>query len=209
MPTPRQASAAKASLRATLESHELFLGLIFGIRRGSGYVVHLLHLTARSSCHELRGVISECSREFEAVSVACLPAFSGVTDGGAFDGSTIFSVTCSHADPFHCVSVCSRPTLSSVAVMRDAFASSSLLGAVIMFKAVSSTGTATTSSIHFQRLPVKLNDGPIGYTAGGLVVMYAGLCDHGVPPVMSPVMQATRFRAVHVWANVFLEPLLS
>ena len=46
--------------------------------------------------------------------------------------------------------------------------------------------------------------------------MYPGLCDHGVPRVRSPVMQATRFQIVHAWVvapldvdlRIFLETLI-
>ena len=36
----------------------------------------------------------------------------------------------------------------------------------------------------------------LGDTAGGPVVVYLEVCDHEVPPVMSPVLQATRLRIV-------------
>ena len=37
------------------------------------------------------------------------------------------------------------------------------------------------------------------YTPGEPVVMYQDACIHEIPPVRSPVMQATRFRIVYTW----------
>ena len=45
------------------------------------------------------------------------------------------------------------------------------------------TSNPSATSMGIPRRPVKLGDGPIGQTAGGLVVMYP-LCDHGVPLLM-------------------------
>ena len=48
----------------------------------------------------------------------------------------------------------------------------------------------------FSRGPVKLLGVFIGNTPGGPVVAYLGVCDHEVPLVISPVMQAMGWRNV-------------
>ena len=47
-------------------------------------------------------------------------------------------------------------------------------------------------------------DSFIGDTAGRPVVVYLEVCDHEVPLVMSPVMQATAWRIVHTWVWLHL-----
>ena len=49
------------------------------------------------------------------------------------------------------------------------------------------------------REPVKLDAEPIVYTAGKLVASCPEVCNHEVPPVMLPVLQATRWRIVLTW----------
>ena len=44
----------------------------------------------------------------------------------------------------------------------------------------------------------------IGDTAGGPVIVYLEVCNHEVPLVMSPVMQATEWQIVHTW--VWFQP---
>ena len=44
----------------------------------------------------------------------------------------------------------------------------------------------------------------IGDTVGGPVVVYLEVCDHEVPLVTSPVMQATRRRIVDMWVWLHL-----
>ena len=56
------ANTTKTSLRVTLDSHELFLWLKFGIQGGSDTVICWLYFMVGSSCPEtpvLRGVISK------------------------------------------------------------------------------------------------------------------------------------------------------
>jgi len=89
--------------------------------------------------------------------------------------------------------------------VRDATTASSLAGAVITRETVSRSGTATTSAtgatvVGVPRGPVKLVGELTGYTAGEPVVVYPEVCNHEVPLVMSPVMQATGWRIVLTWS---------
>lgn len=134
----------------------------------------------------------------------------GTTDGGVFDGNTFFSITCSDGGSFTSVSTCSEPTFSFVAVVRDATTASSLAGAVITWETVSRSGTATTSAsgatlVGIPRGPVKLVGELTGYTPGEPVVVYPEVCNHEVPLVMSPVMQATGWRIVLTWGMAPLD----
>ena len=89
--------------------------------------------------------------------------------------------------------------------MRDATTASSLAGVVITPETVSRSGTATTSAtgatvVGVPRGPVKLVGELTGCTAGEPVVVYPEVCNHEVPLVMSPVMQATGWRIVLTWS---------
>ena len=53
--------------------------------------------------------------------------------------------------------------------------------------------------VPLRRGQAKLVEKPAGYTAGDPVVVYAEVCNHKVPRVMSPMMQATRLRIVLTW----------
>ena len=100
------------------------------------------------------------------------------------------------------VSTCSELIFSFVAFVRDAIAASSFAGAVITWETVSRSGTARTSST-----VAALLDVPIGllckligeltvYTAGVPVVGITEVCNHKVPRVTAPMLQATRLRIV-------------
>ena len=85
--------------------------------------------------------------------------------------------------------------------MRDAIAASSFAGAVITWETVSRSGTARTSSTvaSLQGVPrglFKLNGELTVYTAGAPVVGFPEECNHKVPRVTVPMLQATRLRIV-------------
>ena len=69
-----------------------------------------------------------------------------ICDDRVFDGSAIFSFTCSDGGSFTSVSTCSKPNSSFVEVSRDAVTASSTAVAVITWETVSRSGTARTSS---------------------------------------------------------------
>ena len=85
---------------------------------------------------------------------------------------------------------------------------SGLADAVISCKTVSRSGTARFFDVCrdrvFPRGPVKLLGVFIGNTPEGPVVAYLEVCDHEVPLVMSPVMQAIGWRIVHIWVWLHL-----
>ena len=122
------------------------------------------------------------------------PCDEGSTDDGVF-GVAQFSQSL--------VQIAS--TFSFVVVMRNATPASSLAGAVITWETVPCSGTATTSSacaslVDFPRGLVNLVGELSGKMAGEPVVVCPEVCNHEVPLVMSPVMQATGFRIVLTWS---------
>ena len=107
----------------------------------------------------------------------------------------------SECSSFPSVSTRSDPTFSFVAVVRVAITASGLAGADITCKTMSRSNTATTSPtgaalVVVPRWPVKLIGELTVHTANELVVVYSQVCNHQVPRVTLPLMEATRWRIV-------------
>ena len=138
--------------------------------------------------------------------VVTYPNDEATTDGGAFDGNEMFSVACPDGgfllQCFDMFRVRASDSFFRCCRERCYHCFQSCGCCPITCKTVSHSGTARTSStgaalVGVPRGPVKLVGVLNFYTAGEPVVVYTEVCNHEVPLVMSPVIQATGWNSAH------------